>query len=143
MGMAVQNTIAAMLAGVDVAQVTMHGVGERTGNAAMEQVAMYMYLNYGMEYVDMGRLAEVSDFVTERFGVGPAPNAPYVGKKAVAHTAGVHADGVFKSKTTVTQNEGSDRRDRGSVYIAYAPEIIGGRETVDIGGLAGNKSVIL
>ncbi len=143
MGMAVQNTIAAMLAGVDVAQVTMHGVGERTGNASMEQVAMYMYLNYGIEYFDVSQLARMSAFVTERFGVGPAPNASYVGIKAGSHTAGVHADGVFKSKKTVTQNAESDRRDRGSVYIAYAPEIIGRKETVEVGGLAGNKSIVL
>jgi 2-isopropylmalate synthase len=144
MGMAVQNTIAAMLAGVDVAQVTVHGVGERTGNAAMEQVLMYMYLNYGIEYVDMKRLAEISKFVAERFGIGPAENAPEVGKKALKHTAGVHGDGVLKSEVTgySTRNKGADRRDNGSVYMPYGPEIIGRKEEVGVGSLAGNKNVI-
>ena len=144
MGMAVQNTIAAMLAGVSVAQVTMHGVGERTGNAAMEQVAMYMQLNYGIEYVDMSHLNEVSGFITERFGVGPAENAPYVGKTALKHTAGVHGDGVFKSEITgySTRDNGGDRRDNASVYMPYGPGLIGRKEEVGIGVLSGNKNII-
>ncbi len=144
MNMAFQNTIAAMLAGVSVAQVTMHGVGERTGNAAMEQVAMHMLLNYGIEYADMSRLKEVSAFVTERFGVGPAENASYVGEKALKHTAGVHGDGVLKSEDSgcSTRNVGTDRRDNGSVYIPYGPEIIGRKEEVGIGILSGNKNII-
>ncbi len=141
MGMAVQNTIAAMLAGVDVAQVTMHGVGERTGNAALEQVAMYMLANHGIELVDMSRLAEVSGFVTERFGVGPAANAPIVGSRAFRHTAGVHADGFVKSESTgySTRDRG---RDGGSVYIAFNPSAVGRKEEVGIGALSGNKSII-
>ncbi len=141
MGQAAQNTIAAMMAGVSVIQTTMYGVGERTGNASLEQVAMYMLANHGIALVDMSRIAEVTDFVAERFGVGPAANAPIVGKKAFRHTAGVHIDGLVKSEET-----GFSARtggiDDGSVYSFASSRTVGRSEEVWISALSGNKSVI-
>jgi len=140
MGMAAQNSIAAMLAGVSVVQTTMHGVGERTGNAALEEVAMYMYANHGIEIVDMAQLADVSAFISERFGVGPAMNKPIVGKRAFRHTAGVHVDGLVKSEKSGFSDRDSGR-DGGSVYAAFNPRTIGREEDVWISALSGKKSI--
>lgn len=140
MGRAEENTMAAMYAGVSEIHTTMHGMGERVGNAALERVAVNMYAQHGVELVDLKRIAEISAFIRERSGVKPAANAPIVGKNAFRHESGVHGDAVYKSEMM-----GYGRRkgaDGGSVYTSFNPAIVGREEEVGVGPLCGKKNVI-
>lgn len=140
MGRAVENTLAAIYAGVSEFHATVHGMGERTGNASMEQVLINLYANHGVELVDMRRLDAVSRFISERAGLKPAFNAPVVGAKAFWHESGVHADAVYKSGIAgYMERIGVDG---GSVYAAYNARIIGRVEEVGIGPLCGQKNVM-
>lgn len=139
-GRAVDNTIAAMYAGVSEIHTTMHGMGERTGNASLEQVAVNMYTSHGVKLVDLRQIRRISEFIKARSGVSPAVNAPVVGDNAFLHESGVHGDAVDKS-----QRMGYGRRrgrDGGSIYTAYGPALAGREEEVNVGPLCGRANVV-
>ncbi len=139
-GNAANNTIAAMYAGVSEIHTTMHGMGERTGNAPLEVVATNIYARHGVELVDLGQMALISRFIRKRSGVSPAVNAPVVGKDAFWHESGVHANAVHKSSQIgYTKRIGIDG---GSIYVAFNPASVGTSEEVGVGPLCGRTNVI-
>jgi len=97
LGLATANTIAAALGGATHANTTVHGLGERAGNAALEEVAMGLSRLHGIDTgVDLSRYMEVSKLVAEASG-RPVPwNKSLVGEGAFAHEAGIHVDGLIK-----------------------------------------------
>ncbi len=97
LGLATANTLAAALGGASHANTTVHGLGERAGNAPLEEVAMAARKLHGLETgVDMRRFPEVSRLVAEASGRAVPWNKSLVGAGAFAHEAGIHVDGLLK-----------------------------------------------
>jgi 2-isopropylmalate synthase len=117
LGLAVANSLAAVEAGVRQIECTINGIGERAGNAALEEVAMAIYLRrdaYGCETgIATSEIYRTSHLLAHITGITPSPNKPIVGKNAFAHEAGIHQDGVIKDPAT---------------YEIMTPELIGLRE---------------
>ena len=104
LGMAVANALAAVDAGARQIECTINGLGERAGNAALEEVVMAMRVrNDIMPYrtrVDTTRIMEASRLVASATGFPVQYNKAIVGKNAFAHEAGIHQDGMLKHSNT-------------------------------------------
>jgi 2-isopropylmalate synthase len=104
LGVAVANSLAAVKSGATQVKCTVNGIGERAGNAALEEVVMALHTRkkyFGCETgVDSGRLVECSRLLTSLTGVAVQPNKAIVGANAFAHESGIHQDGILKNKST-------------------------------------------
>ena len=114
LGLAVANTMACIAEGVHVVQCTVNGIGERAGNASLEEVAMALTLHqdqYGRPAkIDTTKLAPLCKLVAELTGIRMAPNKPIGGETIFATEAGIHQDGLLKNIDT---------------YLPYRPERVG------------------
>ncbi len=100
-GMATANTLAAVEAGCNQVQVTVNGLGERAGNADLEQVVMALKLLYDIETnIKTERIYPTSKMVERLTGVRIMPNFPIVGDNAFAHESGIHVHAVLKKAET-------------------------------------------
>src|SRR5213080_4026941 len=104
LGMAVANSLAAIRAGVRQIECTINGIGERAGNASLEEVVVALAVRKESFGVTTGiRLEELfptSRMLTEITGAQVAPNKAIVGANAFAHEAGIHQDGIIKNPLT-------------------------------------------
>jgi 2-isopropylmalate synthase len=104
LGLAVANTIAAIEAGARQVECTINGIGERAGNASLEEIAMALRVrNDVMPFstsIVTSELYPASQLLTELTGVSVQPNKAIVGRNAFAHEAGIHQDGVIKNRLT-------------------------------------------
>jgi 2-isopropylmalate synthase len=104
LGLAVANTIAALDAGARQIECTINGIGERAGNAALEEIVAILNVRQDVVPYKHGIRAELlypaSQLLTECIGVAVQPNKAIVGRNAFAHEAGIHQDGVIKDRTT-------------------------------------------
>jgi 2-isopropylmalate synthase len=104
LGMAVANSLAAVRAGVRQIECTINGIGERAGNAALEEVVVALAVRKESFGVSTGiRLEELfpsSRMLSEITGAAVAPNKAVVGANAFAHEAGIHQDGIIKNPLT-------------------------------------------
>jgi len=104
LGLAVANTLAGVEAGARQVEVTVNGIGERAGNASLEEVAMALRVradHYGVAHnLDATRLGEASRLVSIVTGFSVPPNKAIVGANAFAHEAGIHQHGVLKDRQT-------------------------------------------
>lgn len=104
LGMAVANSLAAVRAGVRQIECTINGIGERAGNAALEEIVVALAVRKESFEVTTGvRLEELfptSRMLTEITGAQVAPNKAVVGANAFAHEAGIHQDGIIKNPLT-------------------------------------------
>src|SRR5579872_5718336 len=104
LGMAVANSLAAVRAGVRQIECTINGIGERAGNAALEEVVVALAVRKESFGVTTGiRLEELfpaSRMLSEITGAAVAPNKAVVGANAFAHEAGIHQDGIIKNPLT-------------------------------------------
>jgi 2-isopropylmalate synthase len=102
--MAVANSLAAIRAGVRQIECTINGIGERAGNAALEEVVVALAVRKESFNVTTGiRLEELfrtSRMLTEITGAQVAPNKAIIGANAFAHEAGIHQDGIIKNPLT-------------------------------------------
>ena len=100
-GLAAANAIAGIEGGAAQAQVSVNGIGERAGNAALEEVVMPLESIYGIDTgIDTEKLYELSKMV-ERLSDVPLPgNKPIVGSNAFSHESGIHAQGVIEDSST-------------------------------------------
>lgn len=116
LGLAVANTLAGIQAGANVVQCTVNGIGERAGNASLEEVAMALHLNpdqYGVKIqVDTTKLYELTRLVADLTGIGLSPMKPIGGDNIFATEAGIHQDGLLKNPDT---------------YLPYRPEVVGAK----------------
>ncbi len=100
LGLAVANTLAAVEVGADQVQVTMNGIGERGGNASLEETVMALRQRrdwYGADTrIRTERIVPTSRMVSELTGLPVQPNKAVVGANAFAHASGIHQDGVLK-----------------------------------------------
>ncbi len=104
LGLAVANTLAGIRAGARQAECTINGLGERAGNAALEEVVMAFRVRtdaLGYETgVDVSEIGRVSQVVSQLTGYGVQRNKAIVGASAFAHEAGIHQDGMLKNAAT-------------------------------------------
>ena len=104
LGMAVANTLAAVAAGATQVECTINGIGERAGNAALEEIVMAMHTRpdlYPVQCnVDTTRISPTSRLVFSVLGVNAPINKAVVGQNAFAHEAGIHQHGVMANRAT-------------------------------------------
>ena len=114
LGLAVANSLAGVRAGARQVECTVNGIGERAGNAALEEIVMVLRTraaHYGVgTRVRTTELAGTSRLVSRCTGVAVPPNKAIVGANAFAHEAGIHQDGMLKHRST---------------YEIVAPESVG------------------
>jgi 2-isopropylmalate synthase len=104
LGLAVANSLAAISAGARQVECTINGIGERAGNASLEEVVMAMHTRqdrypYQTKIVTE-QLYPASQMLSSIITFGPQPNKAIVGDNAFAHEAGIHQDGYLKERTT-------------------------------------------
>ncbi len=104
LGLAVANSIAAIEAGARQVECTINGIGERAGNASLEELVMALSVRRdALPYhtgIHTEHLFSTSQLLTEITGVAVQPNKAIVGRNAFAHEAGIHQDGVIKNPLT-------------------------------------------
>jgi len=104
LGLAVANSLAAVRAGVRQIECTINGIGERAGNASLEEVAVALAVrkdSFGVTTnIRLEELFPSSRMLTEITGAQVAPNKAIVGSNAFAHEAGIHQDGIIKNPLT-------------------------------------------
>lgn len=104
LGLAVANSLAAVEAGARQVECTINGIGERAGNASLEELVMAFHvrqdkLPYETKIVTE-QLYPASRMLASMIQFGPQPNKAIVGENAFAHEAGIHQDGYLKERTT-------------------------------------------
>jgi 2-isopropylmalate synthase len=104
LGLAVANSIAGIEAGARQVECTINGIGERAGNASLEEIVMAVRVRYDQIPFDTGihteQLYPSSRLLSEITGSPVQPNKAIVGRNAFAHEAGIHQDGVIKNPLT-------------------------------------------
>ena len=104
LGMAVANALAAVAAGARQVECTINGIGERAGNASLEEIVMAMRVRPDQYAYETGIVGEqifaASQMLSEITGVPVQPNKAIIGRNAFAHEAGIHQDGVLKNPLT-------------------------------------------
>ena len=104
LGLAVANTLAAVRAGVRQIECTINGIGERAGNAALEEIVMAIRTRPDVapyaHSVDTRQIMRVSKLLSTITGFDVQPNKAIVGRNAFAHESGIHQDGVLKNAAT-------------------------------------------
>ena len=102
LGLSTANSVAAVLNGARRVECTINGIGERAGNASLEEVVMILRTrekSLGLRTnIDTTRLADMSALVAQETGIPVQPNKAVVGANAFAHASGIHQDGVLKDK---------------------------------------------
>ncbi|AFY48129.1 homocitrate synthase NifV [Nostoc sp. PCC 7524] len=122
-GMATANALAGIKAGALSVNTTVNGLGERAGNAALEEVVMALKHLYHYDLkLDTKRLLEISRLVASASGYGLPPWKAIVGENTFAHESGIHAHGVMKNPHT---------------YEPFAPEEVGRERNLVIGKHSG------
>ena len=104
LGLAVANSLAAVVAGARQVECTINGLGERAGNAALEEIVMAIKTRHDLldvhTNVDATHILSVSRMVSGITGFPVQPNKAIVGANAFAHESGIHQDGVLKHRET-------------------------------------------
>jgi 2-isopropylmalate synthase len=104
LGMAVANALAAVAAGARQVECTINGIGERAGNASLEEIVMAMRVRPDRYPYETGVVSEyifaASQMLSEITGVPVQPNKAITGRNAFAHEAGIHQDGMLKNPLT-------------------------------------------
>lgn len=126
-GLATANTLAGAQAGAQYLSVTINGIGERAGNASLEETAVALRVLYGIDTgLNMERLTSVSRLVEEASRVRLQDNKAIVGRNAFAHESGTVVAGVLEEPFTAE---------------AYAPELVGQDRRIVLGKKSGARSV--
>jgi len=126
LGMAVANTLSAAEAGAFQLHTTVNGIGERCGNASLEELLVSLRVQYGIERYDVSKLMEISKLV-EQYSEIPIPRTKaIVGSNAFAHESGIHVAAVLEEPMT---------------YELFAPEMVGAKREYIIGKHTGTKAL--
>jgi homocitrate synthase NifV len=101
LGMATANTVVALTSGADAASLTVNGLGERAGNAALEEVVMALELSCCIDHkINTEIFRELSQLVSLYSGVAISENKPVTGAKALCHETGIHTSSIIKNRET-------------------------------------------
>ncbi len=101
LGMATANTISGVMNGARQVEVTINGIGERAGNASLEEVVMILRNHRSLELgtsIETKNLFAASRLVSSLMNMPVQPNKAIVGRNAFAHSSGIHQDGVLKNR---------------------------------------------
>lgn len=131
-GLAVANSLMAVVAGVVHVQGTINGIGERCGNADLCQIIPALEIKMGYKVLNSSSnglrgLRSLSLFVYNLIGIEPNPYQPYTGQYAFAHKAGIHSDGVIKVSRA---------------YEHIDPELVGNDRFIAISEIAGRSAIV-
>ncbi|MDD3329475.1 MAG: homocitrate synthase [Zoogloea sp.] len=128
LGLATANTLAAFRAGATHANTTVNGLGERAGNAPLEEVVMGLRHLHGIDCgIDTHALPAISALVAEASGRAVAANKSIVGEAVFTHEAGLHVDGLLKDPRT---------------YQGFDPAELGRAHRTVLGKHSGSRAVI-
>lgn len=133
-GLGVINTLTAAFAGADQLHGTALGIGERCGNAALDQVLVNLKL-LGVIDNDLSRLPEYCELAARATGVGLPVNYPVVGRDAFRTATGVHAAAVIKAA------QRGDRWLEDLIYSAVPASLVGREQVIEIGPMSGLANV--
>jgi len=126
-GMAVANTIAALNAGANQFHATINGLGERAGNASLEEIVVSLMALYKLKLdIKAEKLYGISQFVSRLTGVYVQPNKAIVGENAFTHESGIHTQGLLANPAT---------------YEPIAPELVGGTRRLASGKHSGSAGI--
>ncbi|MCX9027357.1 MAG: homocitrate synthase family protein [Candidatus Methanoperedens sp.] len=126
LGMAVANTLSGAEAGAFQLHTTVNGIGERCGNAALEELLVSLRVQYGIEKYDVSKLMELSKLVEEYAEIPIPKTKAIVGANAFAHESGIHVAAVLEEPMT---------------YELFAPEMVGAKREIIIGKHTGSKAL--
>lgn len=126
-GLGVANSLAAVEAGAKQIHATVNGLGERAGNASLEEVIMALITRYNIKSnIKTFHLFDLSEFVSRITGIKMPPNKAIVGENAFAHEAGIHVHGVLKKAET---------------YEPITPEMVGHTRRIVLGKHTGANAI--
>jgi len=126
-GMAVANSIAALQAGAKEVHATINGLGERAGNASLEEIVMTLHSLYKVRVpINTRLLYNTSRLVSRLSGVPIQPNKAIVGENAFTHQSGIHTHGVLANPVT---------------YEPFPPELVGVQRKFAVGKLSGTHGI--
>tara|TARA_B100001057_G_scaffold451299_1_gene494163 strand:+ start:40 stop:1632 length:1593 start_codon:yes stop_codon:yes gene_type:complete len=104
LGLAVSNSLSAIMQGARQVECTINGIGERAGNAALEEIVMCLKTRKDLlpfkTNIDSTKISKISHLVSTTTGFLVQPNKAIVGKNAFAHESGIHQDGMLKHSST-------------------------------------------
>ena len=127
-GMATANAIAGLRGGANHVGVTVNGLGERAGNAALEEVVMALKFVYGCDVnMDTTMFREISEYVSKASGRELPIWKAIVGTNMFAHESGIHADGAIKNPKN---------------YEAFDPSVVGLERQIVIGKHSGKAAIV-
>lgn len=126
-GLAVANSIAGINAGAACAHVTINGLGERAGNASLEEFVMALQCLYNKKHnIKTQMLYETSRFVSNTMGIVVQPNKAIIGENAFGHESGIHTHGILNNPLT---------------YEPISPELVGRKRWLQAGKHAGAHGI--
>ena len=126
-GLSVANSLAGILGGAEEIHCTINGLGERAGNAALEEVVMGLQAFYNVKTnINSRKMAFVSRLVSQLTGIAVPPNKAIVGENAFSHESGIHVHGVLSECST---------------YEPMRPEIVGKERTFVVGKHSGVHAI--
>jgi homocitrate synthase NifV len=128
LGMATANALAGVRAGAKGVIGSIGGLGERTGNSAIEEVVMALKHLYGVDLsIDTSRFREVAEYIAQASQRAIPIWKAIIGTNVFAHESGIHADGILKNPTS---------------YEAFSPSEVGLERQIVIGKHSGSKALI-
>lgn len=125
-GLATANTLAAAEAGAKQLHTTVNGIGERAGNAALEEILVALRVQYGIDRYDTTKLTALSRLVEDYSGIVPAVTKSVVGRNAFTHESGIHVAAILEDPRT---------------YEVFLPEMVGGKRNLVVGKHTGTKAL--
>jgi len=126
-GMAIANSIAGLIAGASAVSTTVNGIGERAGNASLEELVMSLTLIYGLDLgFKLENFYKLSKLVEKLTNVSVPENKPIVGRNVFRHESGIHVDAVIEEPLT---------------YEPFLPELIGHHRRIVLGKHSGCRAV--
>jgi methanogen homocitrate synthase len=126
LGMATANTLAAAEAGAKQLHTTVNGIGERAGNASLEEVLVALRVQYGIERYDTQKLTALSKKVEKYSGIKPGVTKAIIGEHAFSHESGIHVCAILEEPRT---------------YELFSPEMVGGQRRLIVGKHTGIKAL--
>lgn len=127
-GLAVANSLAGLMAGADQVHATINGIGERAGNASLEEIAVALRVIYGVEMgVKTEELYSTSQLVSRLIGIPVQPNKAIVGANAFSHESGIHTHAIVRNPLT---------------YEVISPELVGAARGIISGKHTGSAGLM-
>lgn len=126
MGCAVANTLTAAEAGAFQLHTTVNGIGERSGNASLEELLVALRMKKGIDRYDLSKLTELSHMVEKFSGVALPRNKPVTGELAFSHESGIHIAAILEDPST---------------YEYFPPDLVGGERHFILGKHTGKKAL--